>query len=240
LSLEEPVDGFEQYGNYLTAKAMHATCATYEGLAESEVTEEEPSVEDAENWTRIVSWQTGISRLRVSAQRNIDSHLTLGDDLPESPFDALESPFDVLDEMLADEEKVRKLINYIRDKSPIQFAQELASRLDFLYESVIEDAEEEPISPESLTNFIAFLQETPDVKLPDVVLTPSNEIRAQWRKGSNRHFAVAFLPTGKTRYVIFTPNPTDPDKIDRLSGTTSVDSLMHTAEPHGVLDWTTR
>jgi hypothetical protein len=101
----------------------------------------------------------------------------------------------------------------------------------------MEDPDETPISPESLSNFIGFLQEAPNLRSPDIVLTPSNEIRAQWRTAPNRHFAAAFLPTGETRYVIFTPNLRDPDKIDRLSGTTPMDTLMETAEPHRVLDW---
>lgn len=154
--------------------------------------------------------------------------------------DPSESPFDVLDEMLPDKEKVRKLINFIRNKSTIQFARALADRIRFLYEAVEEDPDEAAISPESLSNFIGFLQNTPNLKYPDIVLTPSNEISAQWRTAPNRHFAVVFLPTGETRYVIFTPNLRDPDKIDRLSGITSMDTLMETAEPHRVLDWASR
>ncbi|MCK4728549.1 MAG: hypothetical protein KAT27_06480, partial [Desulfobacterales bacterium] len=159
----------------------------------------------------------------------------------DPPFYASESPFDVLDGKLADEEKIRKLINYVRDESKIQFAEELAARLNFLYEvAKEEDPDEVPISPESLSNFIGFLQNTPNLRYPSVVLTPSNEISAQWRTAPNRHFAVVFLPTGETRFVIFTPNPGDPDKTDRLSGMTSVDSLMETAQPHRVLDWASR
>lgn len=170
-----------------------------------------------------------------------DSPLTLENRLAEPPFSILESPFDVLDETLADEEKIRKLVDYIRNESKIQFAEELAARLDLLCEAAKdEDPDEVPISAESLSNFVGFLQETPNLRYPDVVLTPSKEIRAQWRRGPNRHFAVVFLPTGETRYVIFTPNVRDPDKIDRLSGITSVDSLMETAQPHRVLDWASR
>jgi len=169
-----------------------------------------------------------------------DSPLTYEGVLGLLEFDVPESPFDALDEKLSSEEKIRRLIDYIRNKSDIQFAPELAARLEFLHQAVMEDPDEALISPESLSNFIGFLQEAPNLRYPDIVLTPSNEIRAQWRTAPNRHFAVVFLPTGETRYVIFTPNLRDPDKIDRLSGTTSMDTLMETAEPHRVLDWASR
>lgn len=238
MSPEERVEDFEQYKQYLAAKGMRATVATSQDLEEFEVTEEESSVEDAEDWTKKAIWQMRFFGSRISPEGRVDSPLTLKYHLADPLFYTSESPFDVLDGKLADEEKIRRLINYIRDESKIQFAEKLAARLNFLYEvAKEEDPDEVPISPESLSNFIGFLQKTPNLKYPSVVLTPSNEISAQWRAAPNCHFAVVFLATGETRFVIFTPNPGDPDKIDRLSGITSVDSLMETAQPHRVLDW---
>ena len=80
-----------------------------------------------------------------------DSPLTLVGDLWSSKIDVPESPFDTLDEKLSDEEKTARLIDYIRDKSDIQFASELATRLEFLHQAVMEDPDEISISPESLT-----------------------------------------------------------------------------------------
>ena len=160
-------------------------------------------------------------------------------------FGPSESPFDRLDEILPNREKtrqleeVRELINFMVRESNLPFAGDLAARLYFLYETVQEDQEESPVSSESLSKFIDFLQNTPNLKHPDVVLTPSNEIAAQWRAANNRHFAVVFQATGQARFVIFTSNPKDPAKIDRLSGITSVDTLMDVAKPHGVLRWAT-
>jgi len=241
LSLEEQVEVLEQYEKYLAAKAICATSATCQGLAKFEVTEEEPSVEDTKDSTNKKIWRVRLRRMGASPESDVDSHLTLEYHFADPPFYASESPFDVLEGKLADEEKIRKLINYVRDESKIQFAEELAARLNFLYEvAKEEDPDEVPISPESLSNFIGFLQNTPNLRYPSIVLTPSNEISAQWRTAPNRHFAVLFLPTGEVRFVIFTPNPGDPDKTDRLSGITSVDSLMETAQPHRVLDWASR
>lgn len=240
MRLGEQVDVLDQYEKFQSAEAICAAGATCQGLAEFEVTEEEPSVEDAEVWTNKKTWRVRLRRKGASPESDVDSHLTKYH-LADPPFHVSESPFDVLDGKLADQEKIRRLINYVRDESKIQFAEELAARLDFLYEAAKEEEPDEvPISLESLSNFIGFLQKTPNLRYPSVVLTPSNEISAQWRAAPNRHFAVVFLPTGETRFVIFTPNPGDPDKIDRLSGITSVDSLMETAQPHRVLDWASR
>jgi len=234
--LEERV---EVFGDYIAPHTICYSGATCQGFGGVELTEETPAEEmealpdEIIRLIRMWPWQ---NPLRSRA----DSPLTYEGVLGLLEFDVPESPFDALDEKLSSEEKIRRLIDYIRDKSDIQFAPELAARLKFLHQAVMEDPDEAPISPESLSNFIGFLQETPNLRYPDTVLTPSNEIRAQWRTAPNRHFAVVFLPTGETRYVIFTPNLRDPDKIDRLSGTTSMDTLMETAEPHRVLDWASR
>ena len=103
-----------------------------------------------------------------------------------------------------------------------------------------EDPEDGSISIDSMRNFIGFLQNTTNLKCPNVALTPSNEIHAQWRTAPNRHLAVVFLQTGETRFVIFSPNSKDPEMIDRISGLTSVDSLLETIKPHKVLEWASR
>ena len=147
------------------------------------------------------------------------------------------SPFDELDEKLPDGDKIDRSLVAMRQNTSISFAQRLANRLRELYESVLEDPHESPISLDSLIYFINFLSETPGIKYPDVSLTPTNEIRAQWRTASNRHFAVSFSSIGDARFVIFKPNPEDPDRIDRLSGITSVGSLIRTTQHHRVLEW---
>jgi len=173
---------------------------------------------------------------RVSASKG--TVYTVWDQPSESSFDWCPgSPFDDLDEMQADDVKAMNLIGFLRRESSLPFAAGLSDRLSALHEMLCEDPDESPISVESLRSFIGFIQTTPNLRAPDIVLTPSNEIRAQWRTAPNRHFAVAFTADGDARYVIFTPNRRDPDRIDRLSGITSVDSLMETTQPHRILDW---
>jgi hypothetical protein len=147
------------------------------------------------------------------------------------------SPFDELYERLPDEDKINRSLVSVRYNKNISYAQSLADRLRDLYESVLEDPDEEPLTPGSLINFIYFLSETPGLRYPEVSLTPTNEIRAQWRTAPNRHFAVSFSSMGDARFVIFKPNSDDPDRIDRLSGITSIASLIETTRPHRVLEW---
>jgi len=189
-------------------------------------------------------WEIWRQGLRVPSESDAGSSFVLSESyVADLPADPLESPFEVLEKTLPDRENVRqikrikRLIDSIIDEPNIYFARKLVVRLRFLYEAVLEDPEEGYVPPESLDNFIKFLQNTTNLKYPDVVLTPTNEISAQWRTAPNRHFAVVFQATGEARFVIFTPNPKDPAKIDRLSGITSVDTLMEVVAPHGVLDW---
>jgi hypothetical protein len=179
-------------------------------------------------------------RFIILEERDLDTPVTLKDYSPDLPAPTTESPFDELDEKLTSEEKIKKLIDYVRGGSKIQFAQELAVKLNFLNDIVNEDPAEDPISIDSMRNFISFLQNTTNLKCPSVALTPSNEIHAQWRTAPNRHFAAVFLQTGETRFVIFTPNSKDPEMIDRISGLTSVDSLLETIQPHKVLEWASK
>jgi len=149
------------------------------------------------------------------------------------------SPFDDIDQNLTDAKIVEKLLGLL-DSSKLDFASELAARLGALHEIVNEDPNEPPISIDSLRSFINFIKNTPYLKRPSVVLTPDGEIRAEWRKASNKHFAVIFLPNDEARFVIFSPNSKDSDMIDRISGITSVDSLIENAKPHKVLDWASK
>jgi len=149
----------------------------------------------------------------------------------------VDSPFDELYERLPDEDKIKRSLVSIKYNKNISYAERLADRLRDLYESVLEEPDEEPLTPGSLINFIYFLSETPGLRYPDVSLTPTNEIRAQWRTASNRHFAVSFSSMGDARFVIFKPNSDDPDRIDRFSGITSIATLIETTRPHRVLEW---
>jgi hypothetical protein len=148
-----------------------------------------------------------------------------------------ESPFDEIIDRLGDDQKVSEIVKFLNQVN-IAFSKRLADRIQFLLEASKEECPDEgTISPESLKNFVSFLQSVPNLKYPDVVLSPDKNIFTQWRTAPNRHFSVEFLPTDDVRFVIFAPDPKHPDKINRMSGIVSVDSLMQTVQPLGVLSW---
>ena len=218
---------------YLAAKTF-CSSGTCPDLAKITLAENEAADEPFEY---LSLWPDGFIILE---ERDLDTPVTFKGHSADLLILTAESPFDELDEKLTSQEKVNKLINYVREESKIQFAQELAVKLNALNEVVNEDPDEDPISIDSMRNFISFLQNTTNLKCPNVALTPSNEIHAQWRTAPNRHFAAVFLPTEETRFVIFSPNSKDPEMIDRISGLTSVDSLLETIQPHKVLEWASK
>jgi hypothetical protein len=144
-------------------------------------------------------------------------------------------PIEELDELLDEESKVRELIAHVRTSPNIHFAEKLGNRLEALLEVVKEESPDKLVfSSDSLRNFVTFLQSQSHLKYPDVVISPSGNIRAQWSTAHNRHFAAEFFPNEDVRFVIFAPRP---DRTLRLSGIASVNTLMETVEPHGVLNW---
>ena len=227
--------GFQEieFDDYVAAGAFCSSW-TFQDLAIIKLLENEAGNEPSKYQSQL------LSEFIIPVERAFGTPATFTGHSADPIIPTTESPFDELDEKLTSEEKIKKLIDYVREESKIQFAHELAVKLNSLNEVVNEDPEEGSISIDSMRNFISFLQNTTNLKCPNVALTPSNEIHAQWRTAPNRHFAVVFLPTGETRFVIFTPNSKDPEMTDRISGLTSVDSLLETMQPHKVLEWASK
>jgi len=185
-----------------------------------------------------VPWEV---RRRRMAIPKADSAITKGyrdTEVKVLTLNQIETPFEQIDVRRNEDEKVSEIISYLRKHLNVDFAQRVAARLEFLVDVAKEEnPSESAISPESLSNFIAFIQSNPGLAYPDIVLSPSKNIRAQWRVAPNRHFAVEFLTTGDAHFVVFSPDPNHPERTMRLSGIVSVDSLMRIVEPNGVLHW---
>jgi len=120
----------------------------------------------------------------------------------------------------------------------ISDSKRLAMRLRYLLEvSREEDPEQAPLDIVSLKGFLAFLANAPRLAYPDVVLTADGEIWAEWRQDRNHHFAILFLNDEDVRFVVFAPNPKRPYKTTRVSGTSTVDSVLDEVRPYRVLEW---
>lgn len=133
---------------------------------------------------------------------------------------------------------IKAEIHQLRISSKIRFSELLAKRLDSLADATEEEyPDQEPISPESLKDFLSFLDQTPELDYPSVVLTYSGNIRASWTKSKNEHFAVEFYGFGDVGYVVFAPDSYYPFKVSRTSGSCSSKILMKVVEPFNVLNW---
>lgn len=148
------------------------------------------------------------------------------------------SDFAALDEVRTPEGQMRRQIRGLRAGSRLVYRERLARRLEFLLGAM--DEEEEvwsDDSPESLRRMVLFLQDVPTLPYPSVTVTPSATFRAQWTADSNKHFAADFLPNGEVRFVVFCPDPRHPDRVQRVSGLTSWENLIHVVGPYKVLRW---
>jgi len=149
-----------------------------------------------------------------------------------------DNPFSHIDEFLDNEEKVHLFINHIKNNLIAPYRVRLAKRINDLFDFTIEDDPDGiGISADSLQHFIAFLQRYPELKYPDVVLSPERNIVSEWHVDYHHHFSVDFLPTGDVRFVIFRPNPKKPKKTDRLSGVSTWDCLYEIMGNNSVLSW---
>ena len=132
------------------------------------------------------------------------------------------------------------LVAYVRDQLNVPFATRLGKRLDYLEETSREEyLTQAPIFPQSLQNFIDFLETVPNLAYPNIVLTPLGNIRARWRETESRYLAVEFQGNDDIRFVVFAPDKKDMFKVTRSSGQTSIGCLMDILRPYGVLRWVT-
>lgn len=143
---------------------------------------------------------------------------------------AANSPFESIDELCIRETDVeaQEVISHIRSLD-LRFGERLFARLQFLFEcSKEEDPEQIAISPHSLNGFLAFLKALAahDLTYPDIVLSPTKNVRAQWQSGMNKRIVIEFLGNKRVQFVIFRPDSNDAQNPIRLSGFSSVESMM--------------
>ena len=152
-----------------------------------------------------------------------------------------ESPSRLTDEGIASDESIDGLIAELRDTPSLPFAARLADRIKTLIAfSEEEYPDQQPLSPQSLRDFIEFIKATRQYAYPDVVLTFVGNIRIQWRKARNRHFAIEFLGGRAVRWVVFAPDPQIQFRITRASGLATLDSVMQLVAPFNVQAWSLR
>jgi hypothetical protein len=154
--------------------------------------------------------------------------------LDEAPV----SDFDVLDELRTPKGQIQRQIPAFQRGGGLPYRERLARRLDFLLGALEEEEETwAEDSPDSLRQMLLFLQAVPDFRCPMVTITPAATFRAEWQGGQNRHLAIDFLPDGQVRFVVFSPDPLHPDRVQRVSGIVSRADVMRAIEPYKVYRW---
>ncbi len=84
-------------------------------------------------------------------------------------------------------------------------------------------------SVHALIDFLELLSLSPEY--PDVTVTPAGDLYAEWRRQDGRHVTIELLDSGEARWLVLGPNPRHPERLDRLTGTTTSDALGETIGP---------
>jgi hypothetical protein len=117
----------------------------------------------------------------------------------------------------------------------ITYKNRLSERIIKLSEAFAEDYEGRILSVRSLAGLVDFLELSLSSSYPDLTATPAGDVYAEWRGPEGRLLTIEFLDSGDARYLMFRPNPKHPQRVDRLSGTTTTDALPETVAPLALL-----
>ena len=108
----------------------------------------------------------------------------------------------------------------------------LSKRIAELGVVFAEDYPGKNLSARSVDSFVLFLDLLPrSPDYPDVTATPAGDIYAEWRRVNGRHFTIEVLDSGEARWLVLSPNPRHPERVDRLTGSTTADALGEAIAP---------
>jgi len=143
--------------------------------------------------------------------------------------------FNSFTECSSNESRIQKLINNINIEIREDYTDELIDRLRYLSEPT-EDLYEGKMEYGSLAYFLMFLK-TRNVLYPDIVLTPSGLIRAEWYLDNTHQFITEFLSDGYIRYVAINASAKNEDVILRNTGTMEFDTIKTTIRHYKTNAW---
>ena len=124
-------------------------------------------------------------------------------------------------------EGVVNLISRIRFSKQIFHSERISNRLTDLRCMIREEeGEMADISVDSLRTFFSFLKMHPNIRYPEITLTPDGDIYSRWKGDEGALFSVEFLPDSNVGYVVFASNPRHPGEVSRNSGTDFVDTVF--------------
>ena len=173
-----------------------------------------------------------LTRYRARVQRDPFGDITMAYDLVNIESLWKERPIDEPD-WVADES-----IEGLLASLTALYGGRLASRLRYLVDAAAEEGL--ALGIESFIDLAEFLKAHRQLIFPDLVLSQSGNVRAEWVAGRNRHLVVEFLGSDNCRFVLFVPNRNHNERTVRLSGYLSVDLLLSTVQSQGAVSWISR
>jgi hypothetical protein len=212
-----------EYGRFISAKTLHL---------------EEPDLDEDSELILLADWRT----YQIQNVKTLEEPRTLSEkEVHGFIIVAANSPFESIDENRLQEgdAEAQEIISRVHLLAS-DFEARLSARLQFLFESAKEeDPEQIAISPHSLKDFFAFLESlaTDDLRYPDIVLSPTKNVRAIWQSGRSKRIVIDFLGNRRVQFVVFRPDPKDAQNPIRLSGFSSVESTMEEIVVPNKVDW---
>lgn len=122
---------------------------------------------------------------------------------------------------------VENLISRIRLSSHMLHVERISNRLRDLRRTIREeDGESADISADSIHSFFSFLKMHPNIRYPDITLTPDGHVYSRWKGDNGSLFSAEFLPNSRVGYVVFAPTARHGGELSRNSGIDFVDTIF--------------
>lgn len=129
------------------------------------------------------------------------------------------------------------LVSFIRNHVDRSFASDLAKRIEELHTLCLEEGDfQSSISVVSIGGLIELLKSADLAEAPDLVVSYSGNLCAEWYRSAKSKLSVEFLPNGQARYVVFSPDPDFQSRTDKATGVVSVKSLFRALAPFTITE----
>lgn len=108
---------------------------------------------------------------------------------------------------------------------------EVKERLNKLLQMIRDDEEQEPADTRSLEHFVAFALSNPQLRPPDLGVSPQGHLQATWRVRERGMVVLAFRPDGRVRYS-GASGPSVPGQArDKVSGVDAPTAALKAVAP---------
>lgn len=134
-----------------------------------------------------------------------------------------------------DERRFAESVAFIESAAAPNVGRPLANRIREL-RGFCRD-ESEPFDVDSVERFAEFWSTQPDLRPPELVITPRGNVRAVWDQGENCFLGLEFLPDGQARFVLFAPPAPPSSKPSLFGGILPVEDLADTLRPLAHSAW---